>query len=263
MPTLAPDRKDLQADYYCDVVAVWLTKPLPPAEFRRLRTMCGSLHDRNGSLEPLRGKPEFIYRLSACQPSPEYLLALHKLEASQPVRITYVELARDEICGSRRALEALHRYRNAHELQLWCPKGEIVEFPNIRREAKTGNTYHTRRSKARGLGRYMEHHSRRTGECDCLHSEFRISGYQSLQRAGIANLAALIGFNHKEWWRSKTRFVSKPDLQRLGRMLRNMWDRTRYHTSPVEVSQCGRFSWDMDWRSGSTISDGAMSGISA
>ena len=234
--------------HYLDVVQTWLSKAITPGHARRLRRLCGDLHVLE---EPMRHNPKWVMRLQARQACRDYLEALQKIEASQPILINYVELARDECCAGRREIEALHAHRCAHELRLWHPKRQDTRAYDDSR----GNTYDAARKKARVLTRYMEEHCRITGELDCLHSEFRLMGVQSVRRAGIHAVSDLINFDHVQWWQAKTRVVTTPDVERLGRLVRNRRDNTRDRTPIIHVVRSGKhtFTFNLDDRLGTCI----------
>ena len=237
--------------YYFDVVQAWLTKPLNASQVRKLRRLCPDLDDRDGSSEPMHLNPEWTYRLQARQPTRAFLLALQKIEATQRILINYVELARDECWPSRRVLDQVKAYRDDHELRLWHPKRQdTVAFDDSQ-----GNTYDAARKKPRVLTRYMEEHCRITGECDCLHSEFRLMGVQSVSRASINSVRNILDFDHAAWWRTKTRMVGSVDVERLGRLVRNRHDNTRDRLPRVHVSRFGRhvYRFHADYRLGSAL----------
>jgi hypothetical protein len=234
--------------FYFDVVQTWFDEPLQPGRLRQLRRQCANLYDRDGSLEPMPYNQDLIYCVQARQPTTAYLETLLKLEATMPIWINYAELARDECWPSRGVLVNVKEYRDGHELRLWHPKAEQT----VSYDDEFGNTYDASRKKPRLLTRYMEEHSRITGELDCLHTEFRLMGKQSCERAGIETVSDLINFNHEAWWAAKTRIVTSPDYERLGRLVRNRRDNTRDRKPLIEFYRRGRvrLRFNHDWRLG-------------
>jgi hypothetical protein len=227
--------KDLQPDYYVDKLAVWFKAKPSAAQLAELERLCPSLYDRNGSEEPMRCNPQWIYYVKATQPSLAYMESLAKIAETIPILINCVELARDECCNNRHDLEDLYEFRCNHEIRLWHSKTQTLH----RYEDSSGNTYDARRTRARVMTRYKEPGSRSTKGTHCLHTEIRLNGSQSVERAGIYEVRDLINFDHVAWWATRTRILTAPDTERLGRYLRNKYYRTRRQSAQFDTWRHG------------------------
>jgi hypothetical protein len=126
------------------------------------------------------------------------------------VFVTYVELALDWTFA-----DELQRDR-ARQIFDSC------SFKKNHRRKDVGFCKTTRYTDARpaktNLVAYSDKLSKATGEIHCLHVEWRLRHTAALHRAGIYEIADLLGFDHREFWLPRLQMRTL-DLKRFGRRL--------------------------------------------
>jgi hypothetical protein len=98
----------------------------------------------------------------------------------------------------------------------------------------SGTRYDAARSAANVIVVYGQSHSRITGELNCLHLEWRVSGLNSVRNAGIRSGWDILDFDHNQFWRKRL-LLYDVDRERLGRLLRNQASGKRSQTVKMEV----------------------------
>lgn len=195
--------------WYFDKIRIWLKERLPEWRIDWLREHCrGGLYEEQ-ERERKRWDPRYVMCLQLYQPDDEALRWLAKLGG---VLLNYAECALDLVFNNKQeadaANELIRRYhikrRHGSQLVLFC-RG-ITRYSGPRRAANM-------------LVMYCDKECRRTGEVYCLHLEWRMSGVQSLERAGLGTVEQLLEIDHHRFWKERL-LLRTVDYRALGRMYR-------------------------------------------
>ena len=225
---------------YIDAVTVWVRVPLTDASESYLREHCGSVHVWN---KPMKCQPRWRQRIQLSQPSTAALSYLNMVTRGNHL-INYVERAVDLIAEDASGAEALHEYLENHLVQGWHGK---------QRPWSCGTTsYNSGKRWVRNtFVIYSNQPSKVTGE-PCCHLECRTATAKAVSDAGITNLASLIGYDHRSFWKKRLR-LRAIDYGKLGRVRRGTPRRTPW----IRTTRGGR-STDMDEMLGRQIARAAQ-----
>lgn len=227
---------------FVDCGRLWFRNPLTKSELAWLRERCGGrkmyVHTRRARFDY-----QFVQRVTAFQPTTE---ALEWLARRNDILLNYVEIAFDWIFSSEDDKQEAFTFVCEHLVKRYH-RDQGIRF--------AGEDGFTRYTGPRGapnlIAVYADLPSKVTGEVECLHFDWRISGVASLRRAGIRSVRDLLHLDHGAFWRERL-VLCEINRRMLGRRHNNHALSTRRRRP--WIVRCGRhFAYDMDLRAGSII----------
>jgi hypothetical protein len=166
----------------------------------------------------------FRQRVQLTQPS---ALALRWLARRDDALINRVGIALDWIFDYPDVRNDVWKFLHWHlvrrwhgkkqEIRVYRPKGRVALDEG---DETSGTRYDGGRKAPNRIAWYKEHHSRITGELNCLHFEWRLNSLKAVRRVGIKAGNDLIGFDHRQFWQSRL-LLFTADQERLGRLITN------------------------------------------
>jgi hypothetical protein len=192
-------------DGYIDCIRLWLEKPLPLSEAKRLRQLCGK---RLRISKPTRKRWDARYQqhVQLCQPKNKELVYLSRLDG---VLLNYVELALDWTFNHYWERDNAHDLLKELHVKKWHRQQEVKVYK--------GTRYTAKRSAAKVFVSYSDLPSRITGELACCHFECRLRGPRSVRRSGIHSLKDLLSFDQHGFW-DRNLILRAIDVDKLGRL---------------------------------------------
>jgi hypothetical protein len=159
-----------------------------------------------GQVYPPGGK-----MVSISTPSIEAITLLTNISSIKPYS---VEIALDIISDTELAARNLHWAIEQCIVQPWAGKRTVYHY--------RGTIYTGQRQPGPHdhMAIYSDKPSRATGECNCVHIEWRYQGRQRLGKIGIERPSDLAGFHFQQYWHSHLPLYYL-DLERYGRWLSN------------------------------------------
>jgi hypothetical protein len=199
---------------YIDSIQIWLKRPLRRSQQHWLESVCDGPCEFK--LEAKQWQRDYVQRIQLRRPQPTALEFLSQHDAL----LNYVELALDWTfdCEAEKA-KAL-AFVDLHLVKRWHGNQQVHYYETTR--------YTAERRSANNLVIYADRHCRITGEVDCLHFEWRMRRAQTLQRAGLATVADLLDFDHRQFWRQRLLLYAL-DIHELGRQ----YNRNVRHVGPL------------------------------
>jgi hypothetical protein len=212
-----------------DTVAAWFARPVEGASVAWLRKQCG-----RGGLHPewrrARFDHRYTLRIEFRQPNEA---AIRWLAERDDVLINLLHPAIDYIFRDSDECAQAKELFDRCQVRRWHGKNQQVRFDH-------GTRYDAYRWwSPTVLTNYVEDYSRITGECHCLHLEWRAYGCGAVRRCGIERSADLLEFDHREFW-CKRLLLAELDPERLGRLLRNRASRTKSRVPLLVQYNLGR-----------------------
>jgi hypothetical protein len=214
---------------YFDRIVIWLRIPVDGRTLKKLRHHCGHLQPGR---RIARWDRNFKQRLDFKQPDEE---ALRWIAGRNDGLINYGEVTLDLIFRSRAESVAARDYLYRHLTRRWHRGQEIVFYDND----EDSTRYDGPRTAPNVIAIYLEDYSRITGECYCLHVEWKMRGVDAVRAAGILRPRHLLTFDHRAFWRERMRLYTV-DPGRLGRLFRNREEITHSHRITPADSVTGR-----------------------
>ena len=216
-PRVPLEDADTRVCHYPDTVQIWTRKPLHPRLWAIVIRNCGSIYDEHG---PRKDDWRWQHRYLLHQPKVEALAQFRHLQHE----INWVEFARDQVSGTKRAKLALDEFMHCHIRIV----GKDPDYVVNKREDDQLTRYSGDGSwDSNQLVTYVEDHCRMTGEMHCNHWEWRTKGGKFVKRKGIRTVDDLLAFDHAAFWAKILREVYAIDLERLGRIMRNRQNETK------------------------------------
>jgi hypothetical protein len=223
---------------YFDAVRLWVREPYDSEALAQLRAQCGrgGIHPENG---PARFDSRLRQRIDIRQPSAD---ALRQLARRDDVLINKVEVALDYVFHSPVARDEAFEFLHRHMIRRWHGKKQEIRL--YRRgmqgddEGGVGTRYDAARGAPNMTALYRDEFSRVTGELNCVHLEWRLSGLRAVRNAGIESGQDLVEFNHRQFWQKRL-LLYDVDPRRLGRLIRNHVHGTRRRTSEYQTYSNG------------------------
>ena len=183
----------------------------------RLENACGrgGIHPENG---PARFDSRLRQRVDLRQPSAD---ALRQLARRDDVWINKVEVAIDYVFDSPVARDETSEFFDRHMIRRWHGKNQQIRVyrPGMQDddEGGVGTRYDAGRGAPNMTALYRNEFSRVTGEFNCVHLEWRLSGLRAVRNAGIESGRDLLEFNHRQFWQKRL-LLYDLDCRRLGRL---------------------------------------------
>jgi hypothetical protein len=234
---------------YFDKVQVWVRTPFDREALAQLENACGrgGIHEEN---RPARFDALLRQRIELRQPTVE---ALQQLAQRSDTLINKVEIAIDYLFDSPVARDDAWEFFHRHLIRRWhSTRQRIVvdrgtQDQSTDGEGRIGTRYDAERRARNMIVFYRDEQSRRTGELNCLHLEWRLNGLEAVRNVGIESGQGLLEFNHRQFWQKRLRLYDV-DRHQLGRLINNRLNRTRRRTSVFE--QRSRYRINLDGRTG-------------
>ena len=218
-------------DDYVDVLGVCLRDWLSPAELGYLKAHCVELRLRRYPL----WMPAYCLSVRLFQPDQQAIEFI--AEKGDRVRMTYLEIARDEIKTVEEQVQAWLDLTYGHLIQLRHGKRRQRRWENGNwRSADLSRVVyrHGKKVKQRSVGMvfqaYGDRPSKRTGELNCCHLEAKVYGSAALRRVGLNHVRDLLNFDFNAFWSSNHPPVVTVDRERLGRWWENRRTKSRRRT---------------------------------
>jgi hypothetical protein len=215
--------------YYFDAVQVRFSEPLDRVELDLMRPLClKPLHAEYDKGKFGHGLREYPQLIQLRQPTFAALRLLEERNRGEYF-INKVELAHDLILQSEEEVfEALEFFSMS-----WVQS----HHGKTKRLNRIGNTHY---NSTGGWVRnnyvlYPPKCCKITGEIDCLHLEWRISGTSAVRAVGIGRFEDMTNFDHEAFWQKKLKLFSA-NSERLGRSFLNHAKQSRR-----------RGSWMQEW----------------
>jgi hypothetical protein len=194
--------------------------------------------------EPRRTRGGHVYTpagkvISISTPSIEAITFLSNISAIKPYS---VEIALDIISDSELGARNLHWAVEQCIVQPWAGKRTVCRY--------RGTIYTGQRQPAPHdhMAIYSDKPSRATGECNCVHIEWRYQGRQRLLKIGIEGPGDLPSFNFNQYWQSHLPLFYL-DLERYGRWLSNKVTGQRRQKPAIAPSRKGH-CYNLDLQNG-------------
>ncbi|HUS96767.1 MAG TPA: hypothetical protein VMX97_08525 [Hyphomicrobiaceae bacterium] len=222
-----------------DAITVWLERPISETQIDLVRASCGFLEVHN---EPMEFSLEFQQRLQLKQPRDLAFMLLRLMNKGEYL-INYAEVALDLITASDADHDALRAVLDRCLVQPYHGKRKLSAYRDTSYSAYkrwTGNS----------ITLYSDRESKVTGETNCNHVEWRISGARSVVSAKLATFEEVLKFDHQAFWRKKLRLYDV-DLGKFGRA----YLKTSRRTPWMEEWLRGR-PFDMDRKIGQLVARG-------
>ncbi len=229
---------------FVDRMEVWVREALSP----RQEAVIAPYRTEN---EPAPFHRGYRHKLFIAQPSPDALRALSGIPQHM---IILVELALDWIFDKEVDRDEAKEFFDCHSWKLWH-RGKVIpgslDTATTVKFAQGVTRYSDPCWAPTNLAAYHDKRCKLTGEPYCVHVEWRLSGRQACQHAGIESAANLLDFDHRTFWEKRLTLASI-DLQRLGRLHR------KYRTSSsgprwIWTSRSGKLRYDKDLRIGAML----------
>jgi hypothetical protein len=216
-----PPSKPASIIPYFDVLVLWLPTPVDQRMLERLRKHCGDLHcGTHPARWNRRWGQGFQQRLEFKQPRAK---ALRWIARRDDGRINYMHVTLDYIYPlADRAADRTYLYR--HLTRRWHCSQKIKFWDDDEEDTR----YDGPPTAPNLIVVYQEDHSRITGECYCLHVEWRAKGVDAVCAAGVRRSRDVLTFDHRAFWKERLRLYAV-DPGRLGRLFRNRKQGTRQH----------------------------------
>jgi hypothetical protein len=230
---------------YFDKMQFWVGWPLNQRTIASLRRQCGKggLFVADGPA-PFAGG--FCQRVELRQPSER---ALRWLAQHNDALINQVEVTLDLVFEYRGNVEEAWDFFHQHLVRRWHRKSQEIRVvrsaPRDDEPGACGTRYDAGRRVPNRLVLYADDHTRITGELNCLHVEWRLTGLKAVRAAGIESGQDLSEFDHRAFWRRRLVFYSV-DRRRLGLQIRNRQMGARRRSSKT----CRSSAHWMDGRAG-------------
>jgi hypothetical protein len=235
MRTIVTLPSPIGAQGYFDKIPFWLRKPLDEKTLLWLTQQCGKgeLFVADGSAPFRRG---FCQRVELRQPSEK---ALRWLAKHNDALVNRAEIALDLVFKYQADTQEVWDYLHRHLVRRWHGRNQEIR---VRRSAQRGDDpgslktrYDAGRRAPNLLVLYAEDHSRKTGELNCLHIEWRVKSLRAMRAAGINSGQDLPNFDHRAFWQKRLLLYTL-DSRRLGRLYRNRVTGKRRRTPEIRRS---------------------------
>jgi hypothetical protein len=152
------------------------------------------------------------------------------------------EIALDWVFKFRGHRDEVWEFLHRHLVRRWHGKKQEIRFyrpkaqtPVVADDGTVGTRYDAGRWAPNVIASYREDHSRITGEVNCLHLEWRLTGVKAMRGAGIESGQDLLGFDHRQFWQKRL-LLRNADQERLGRLIRNRVNGRKSRISSVKKS---------------------------
>lgn len=242
---LIASRLPIAKHAYFDKLAFWIENEFTDAEKDFIQAHCGpgdtDLDDPKWKRRS-RFDPKLIQRVEVRQPDNELVLFLSKVPG---LFLNMAEITLDLIFDSEEDRDAMCQFFDRHLIKRGH-RGEVAY--------EKGTRYTDRRWAPTNLVMYRPEHAKLTGELNCLHVEWRVSGIAALRRMGINSVHDLLEFDHTAHWRKRLD-LREFDFARLGRTYSNGHMKQRQHMARglrVHVTKCG-FRYPIDLKIGQVL----------
>jgi hypothetical protein len=177
---------------YVDCIQLWLKDPLPPTRLEWLATQCDSVDVRQ---QRKRWDPAYRVRLQVRRFSQE---ALQWLATLSGALLNYVEVGLDWTFNNERERDEAHEFVRRHHIKRWHGDQQVTVYKSTR---------YTARRRVRRVPNMLVVYSdlpcRVSGEVNCVHLEWRLSGARTLQRAGLSTFGELLQLDHRAFWKER------------------------------------------------------------
>jgi hypothetical protein len=208
---------------YFDRIVIWLRRPVDRTTLEKLRKQCGELYP--GPDDPLTEtcpfSTKFKQRLDFKQPSDR---ALRWIASHCDGLVNWVEVTLDLIFATAHECAVCRTYFHRYLRRRWhC--GQKITFYH---DDPDNERYDGPSTAPNIINDYTQQCSRITGECYCLHVEWKMRGVGAVRAGGILRPRDLLTFDHRAFW-EKRLLLYKIDPARLGRLFRNREAGTRSH----------------------------------
>jgi hypothetical protein len=233
---------------YIDKIQFWVRRPLGLNTLALLEEACGrgGVYFKNGPARFNNRRQQYWQRVELRQPSQR---ALHWLARRNDVLINRVEITLDLVFEYRGNVEEAWDFFHQHLVRRWHGRSQEIRVvrsaPRDDEPGAWGTRYDAGRRAPNRLVLYADDHTRITGELNCLHVEWRLTGLKAVRAAGINSGKDMPEFDHRAFWQRRLLFYSV-DRRRLGLQIRNRRMGTRRRSSKT----CRSSAHWMDGRAG-------------
>jgi hypothetical protein len=230
------------------MVRFWAREPYDRGALAELRELSGRgwIYSRNG---PARFDAHYRQRIDLQQPTDD---TLRHLAGRGDALINKVEITVDYVFESAATRDDAWKFLHRHMIRRWHGKKQQIRLyrPGMQEddEGGAGTRYDASRGAPNMTALYPDGFSRVTGELNCVHLEWRLSGLKAVRNAGIESGQDLLEFNRRQFWQKRL-LLYDVDPRRLGRLIRNHARGTRRRSSEDEV-WAERFRVNLDGRTG-------------
>lgn len=161
--------------------------------------------------------PQYNKKIELYQPSQKNLIDLMNMLECDYL-INKVELALDYRTNNQKKLTKLRDFFDKHYV--------IVSNRKFSKRTKFEDTsyYHTSKNKTFVI--YIDSLNRKHDLKMSLHTEYRLTGTDAVQKNGIYLIKSLVEFDHANFW-SKHMNLYKPSFEKLGKSRKSYQDYTR------------------------------------
>jgi hypothetical protein len=210
---------------YCDKVALWLPRPLDKSVIKQLKANAAHVYIGN---RVARFDRRLVQRIELKQPKESALRALAGLPGAY---VNQVEVALDLVFNRLREQDQAFEVFDWSLVRRWhSDKQQVLIFGA---ENNPETRYDAGRFSPNQLVVYREHHSRISGESNCLHVEWRLNARRAVVAAGIQSVQDLLRFNHRQFW-EKRLLLYEADPERVGAFLRHRKRKGRPEKSDLD-----------------------------